>query len=157
MRHRLGSESHTWVSTCTEFAQQRTPSICAILTRSATDFAPIFFIMRPRSTLTGPSWAAIFLLLCPVETRAKTSRSREARVSKRACRFEQPSHGCIASDRVRLRRDGIQHVLVPKRFDQEIDSSSLHGPDGRRNIAMAGHENDWDVNIRLGELDLKVT
>jgi hypothetical protein len=53
-------------------------------------------------------------------------------------------------------RDGIQHVLVPKRFDQEIDSSSLHGPDGRRNIAMAGHENDWDVNIRLGELDLKV-
>ena len=115
MRHRLGSESHTWVSTCLEFAQQRTPSICAILTRSATNFAPIFFIMRPRSTLTRHSWAAICLLLCPVETRAKTSRSREARVSKRACRFEQPSHGCIASDRVRLRSRRHPACLGPEK------------------------------------------
>src|SRR3979490_340640 len=51
---------------------------------------------------------------------------------------------------------GIQHVLVTKWFGQEIHRSTLHGLDGHRNIAMAGHENDWNVNVRLGQFSLKV-
>src|SRR3981081_3192569 len=51
---------------------------------------------------------------------------------------------------------GIQHVLIAKRFGQEIDRAALHGPDGHRNIAMAGHKDDWNMNIRLGYVVLKV-
>src|ERR1700737_3404023 len=54
------------------------------------------------------------------------------------------------------RHHRIQHVLIAKRLGQEIDSSALHGPDGHRNIAMAGHEDDWNVNVRLGQLALKI-
>ena len=48
------------------------------------------------------------------------------------------------------RHYGIEHVLITKRLGQEIDRSSLHGPDGHRNVAMAGHEDNWNVNFRFG-------
>jgi hypothetical protein len=54
------------------------------------------------------------------------------------------------------RHHSVQHVLVAKRFGQEIDRSALHGPDGHRNVAMASHEDDWNVNVRLGKFGLKV-
>ena len=54
------------------------------------------------------------------------------------------------------RYNGIEHVLIAKRLGQEIDRSALHGPDRHRNIAMAGHEDDWNVNVRLGQFGLKV-
>src|SRR5262245_43932025 len=54
------------------------------------------------------------------------------------------------------RRHRIQHVLVAKRLAQEIDRSGLHGPHGHRDVAVAGHEDDRDMNVRLGQLGLKV-
>src|SRR5450631_787957 len=44
----------------------------------------------------------------------------------------------------------VQHVLVAERFGQEIDRSALHSPDAHRNIAMAGHKDDWNLNVRPG-------
>ena len=32
----------------------------------------------------------------------------------------------------------VEHVLITKRLGQKIDSSSFHGFDGHRNVAMAG-------------------
>ena len=53
-------------------------------------------------------------------------------------------------------RHSVQHVLVAKRLGQEIDRSALHRPDGHRNVAMAGHEDDWNLNVGLGQLGLKI-
>src|SRR3984957_13263223 len=44
----------------------------------------------------------------------------------------------------------VEHLLVTKRFGQKIDCSPLHGPDGHRNVAMASHKDDWNMNVRLG-------
>src|ERR1700733_8999294 len=48
------------------------------------------------------------------------------------------------------RHHSVQHLLVAKWFSQEIDRSALHGPDGHRNVAMAGHKDDRNMNVRLG-------
>src|SRR3984957_11165623 len=48
------------------------------------------------------------------------------------------------------RHYGIEHVLITKRLGQEIDRSSLHSPDGHRNVAVARHEDNWNVNFRFG-------
>src|ERR1700721_2010248 len=48
------------------------------------------------------------------------------------------------------RHYGIEHVLIAKWLSQEIDCSSLHDPNGHRNVAMAGHEDNWNVNYRFG-------
>src|ERR1700676_2319403 len=50
----------------------------------------------------------------------------------------------------------VQHVLVSKRCGQEIDCAAFHCPDGHGNVAVASHEDDWDVNVRLGHFGLKV-
>ncbi len=44
--------------------------------------------------------------------------------------------------------NGVQHVLVAKRLGQEVDRSGLHGPHRHRDVAVAGHEDDRDVDIR---------
>src|SRR5882724_1714554 len=46
--------------------------------------------------------------------------------------------------------------VAEKRFGQEIDRSALHGPHGHRNVAMAAHENDRNMNVRLGRFGLEV-
>jgi hypothetical protein len=46
--------------------------------------------------------------------------------------------------------------LLAEGLAQEIHRSSLHGPARHRDIAMAGHKNDWNVNVRFGQLELKV-
>src|ERR1700722_11478492 len=51
---------------------------------------------------------------------------------------------------------GIQHVLVAKRLWEEVDGSSLHRFHRHRNVAMAGHEDDRNVNARLGQDVLKL-
>src|ERR1700751_4168865 len=50
----------------------------------------------------------------------------------------------IPFDRV---RDGIEHVLIAERLCQEIDSSSLHGPDGHRNVSMGCHHDNRNMNV----------
>jgi hypothetical protein len=64
------------------------PRISAILTRSATDFAPIFLMACPRCIFTvgsaSPVFAATCLFINPDVTRAITSRSRALSVSNRA-------------------------------------------------------------------------
>ena len=52
--------------------------------------------------------------------------------------------------------DSVEHVLIAKRLGQEIDRSSLHGPDAHRDVAMAGHEDNWNVNVRFGQFGLKL-
>src|ERR1700722_7088798 len=54
------------------------------------------------------------------------------------------------------RHHSVQHVLVTKRFGQEIDRAALHGPDGHRNVAVASHEDDWNMDIRPGQLGLEI-
>jgi hypothetical protein len=139
---------------------RRIPRISVILTKSASDLVPIFFMMCPRCIFTVisamPISAAICLFMSPAATKDSTSRSRGAGSRKEPVRSRRSSHLWslpIAFDRHRY---GIQHFLLAEGLAQEIDRSSLHGHDRHRDIAMAGHENDWNVNVRLGELSLKV-
>src|ERR1044072_3013733 len=46
------------------------------------------------------------------------------------------------------RGDRVDHVLVAKRLRQEVDGSGLHGADGDRGIAVAGHQHDRKVNAK---------
>src|ERR1700686_146722 len=52
--------------------------------------------------------------------------------------------------------NGIHQVLVVKRFDQEVDGSSLHGFNAHRDVAMCGDEDNRNPDIRLTQLTLKV-
>src|SRR3977135_3678551 len=78
-------KSHTYVCKCYGFVR-RTPRIPAILTKSANDLAPIFFIRCPRWLFTvisaRPISAAICLLRRPPVTKASTSCSRGVSESK---------------------------------------------------------------------------
>src|SRR5712671_1320625 len=47
------------------------------------------------------------------------------------------------------RRNRIQHVLVAERFLQEVDRARLHGPDGHRDVAVTGDEDDRYTDIGL--------
>src|SRR5882762_637288 len=50
----------------------------------------------------------------------------------------------------------MEHLLMAERLGQEVDCSGLHRLDRHRNIAMTRHEDDRDVDTRLGQFDLKV-
>src|SRR5437588_2816911 len=52
--------------------------------------------------------------------------------------------------------DRVQHVLITKRLGQEIDGPRLHGLYRHGYVAMSGHEDDWNMNIYLGELALEI-
>src|SRR3981081_262605 len=71
----------------------RIPSVWAILTRSANDFAAIFFIICPRWIFTvisaTPILAAICLFMSPAVTSAITSCSREVRGAKRGGKHDE--------------------------------------------------------------------
>src|ERR1700722_18371992 len=54
------------------------------------------------------------------------------------------------------RHHSVQHFLLAKRLGQKIDRSTLHGPDSHRDVAMTSHEDDWNVDVSLGQLGLKV-
>jgi hypothetical protein len=64
---------------------------------------------------------------------------------------------CVAPLSISLNRrhHSVQHLLVAKWLGQEIDRSALHGPDAHPDIAMAGHEDNRNVNIRLRQRGLK--
>src|SRR5260370_34786764 len=63
------------------------------------------------------------------------------------------SPAAIALER---RGDRMQHVLIAKRLGQKIDRAGFHGLDGHGYIAVAGHEYDRNMDIRLGELGLEI-
>src|SRR5260370_26526172 len=63
------------------------------------------------------------------------------------------SQGAIAREG---RGDRMQHVLIAKRLGQKIDRAGFHGLDGHGYIAVAGHEYDRNMDIRLGELGLEI-
>src|SRR5262249_42153930 len=78
-------------------------------------------------------------------------------------RFETgPDVGCrllAFAARAILRQcklDGVQHVLVAKRLGEEFDRTRLHRLDGHWNIAVSGYEYDWNVDIGLCQLGLKI-
>lgn len=50
----------------------------------------------------------------------------------------------VNSDR---RRNGINQILMPYRFGQEVDSAGLHAPHRHGNVAMTGHQNDRHPDI----------
>jgi hypothetical protein len=87
--------------------------------------------------------------MSPDYTKAKTSRSRgvrsleETASSRHLVRFE------LLAIPFNRRHHRIQHILVAKRLGQEIDRPALQGPDGHRNVALACHEDDRNVNVRL--------
>jgi hypothetical protein len=104
-----------------------------------------------------PISAAICLFMSPAATKDSTSRSRGGQGLEKSQRVGDDllvfAPLPIAFDRHRY---GIQHFLLAERLAQEVDRPSLHGHDRHRYIAVAGHKNDWNVNVRLGELELKV-
>ena len=53
-------------------------------------------------------------------------------------------------------RDSIEHVLMAKWLRQEVDRSCFHGPDGHGDVSVARYHDNWDVNIRFGQLSLEV-
>src|SRR5215831_1047555 len=64
----------------------------------------------------------------------------------------------LAPAAIALERGGdrIQHVLIAKRLGQKIDRAGLHGLDRHGDVAVAGHEYDRNMDVRLGELGLEV-
>src|SRR5262249_8852666 len=63
------------------------------------------------------------------------------------------SPAAIALDR---RGDRVQHVLIAEGLGQKIDGAGFHGLDRHGDIAVAGHEYDGNVDVRLGELGLEI-
>src|SRR5215510_13820258 len=59
----------------------------------------------------------------------------------------------IALDR---RGDCVQHVLIAEGLGQKIDRAGFHGLDGHGDIAVAGHEYDGNMDVRLGEFGLEI-
>ena len=59
----------------------------------------------------------------------------------------------IASER-ELNR--IEKILFSEWFGQEFDRASLHGTYCNRDIAVPTDENDWQMNIGLCKLRLKI-
>src|SRR5262249_42920208 len=53
-------------------------------------------------------------------------------------------------------RDGIQKILIAKRFWQEIDGARFHRPHHHGDIAMSGNEYDRNPHIGLHQLRLEV-
>ncbi len=78
--------------------------------------------------------SAIRLLVRPKAARASTWRSRGVNDSGHR----------------------VEHLLLAERFGQEIDGARLHRLHGHRDITVASHEDDRDVDGCLGQLDLKV-
>jgi hypothetical protein len=49
----------------------------------------------------------------------------------------------------------IQHILIAKRLEEEIDCASLHGLNRHRYVAISCHHNDRQANAHLSELSLE--
>ena len=52
--------------------------------------------------------------------------------------------------------NGVEELLVTKRFREKLHGSSLHGLHRHGNVAMSGDEHDRDRRIRVGKLALKI-
>src|SRR5271154_960916 len=52
--------------------------------------------------------------------------------------------------------DRVEQILVAEWLGQELDRAALHRPDGHRDVAIPGDEDDWEVDVRGGELSLEV-
>src|SRR6266496_4090498 len=52
--------------------------------------------------------------------------------------------------------DRVQQILVVNRFGQELDRTVLHGPNRHRHIGVAADEDNWQRQICLGQLLLKL-
>ncbi|MNN04850.1 hypothetical protein D3C81_1175890 [compost metagenome] len=50
----------------------------------------------------------------------------------------------------------VEQVLVADRLGQEVLGAGLHRRHGHRNVAVAGHEDDGDVDAHLGQPGLEV-
>jgi hypothetical protein len=57
---------------------------------------------------------------------------------------------------VERKLDGVEQILVADRLGEELDRARLHGPHRHRDVAVASDEDDRDLDVRLGELGLKV-
>ena len=130
-------------------------------TSSASDFAFILRMTWPRWIFTvisvTPISPAICLFMSPVVTK------RHDLLLARGQLFEQPLEllqalGFLAPFPVALERDGdgVEQILIAERLDQEIDGPGFHRPHRHRHVAVPGDEDDRYVDIRLGELGLKV-
>jgi hypothetical protein len=64
--------------------------------------------------------------------------------------------GTVLGIALERRRHGIEHVLVAKRLGEEIDRAGLHGAHRHRNVAVAGHEDDWIADALADELALQI-
>jgi|SRR6516164_4207473 len=52
--------------------------------------------------------------------------------------------------------DRVQQILIANRFGQELDLTTLHGPNRHRHIGVAADEDNRDVEVHGDELSLKV-
>jgi hypothetical protein len=92
----------------------------------------------------------------PPTTRFMTSASRGvseaylARKSRSFCRSE--SLACLREGFL----DSVEEIRVPKRFSQKIPGTGLHRADGYRHVAMAGDENDRNLDLACGQLLLEL-
>src|SRR3984893_10958946 len=50
----------------------------------------------------------------------------------------------------------VQEILVSERLREELDGACLHRLDADRNVAMSGHEDDWESDARRGKIALKI-
>src|SRR5204863_6328342 len=63
------------------------------------------------------------------------------------------SRGAIALDRV---SNGVEEILLAKRFRQELDRTGFHGPNRHGDVAVTGEKDDGQRRVRTGELALKL-
>src|SRR6516165_12006030 len=102
-------------------------------------------------------WPAICLFERPRASNATISRSRVVRGRESLLElrhhllFGTPSAGALNAASHR-----IKQFLISKWFGQEFYGAGFHGPYRHGDIAMAGDEHDWCVNVSFRELGLKV-
>jgi len=82
------------------------------------------------------------------------ARSERFQALPEHCGLRLPlSPGAVTIQRLVNR---IQQILVAEGLGQEFDGSRFHCPYRHADIAVAGDKDDWNVDIGLSQLTLKI-
>ena len=109
----------------------------------ATDLVRIFRMTLPRCIFTVTSLIERSLATCLLEPGRHESHHLPFTGRQEGISFPQqsnlralPASVLVYSNR---RGNGVNQILIPYRFGEEVDRASLHTFHGHGNIAVAGH------------------
>ena len=139
----------------------RMPAFSAMRTRSATDWAPIFFMIDARWTLmvfsAVSSLSAIFLFGRPVMTQDKDLVLLRREGADPRLEFLQFLTLCLLLPAsINGPVDGVEQVLLVEGLLEEVQGACLHGAHAHRDRAVAGDKDDGQLDARHGQFILQL-